>query len=274
MKRNEIIPRARSRISDAWVASIRKASLSALREIRAQAVKAVENGTRDFAPYKAKWAAILTKAQDVYAMAMALDAWKLADVELGKRAAIQEAKAMLPKRAEDALKVARAERERMEREQPYPVIGAAPVAGQFENEVLITRKLRAPIADYMRETSALETETSIRQLNAIVKKGWAENKTVAEVAKMIARETDADDVRAELMARTLTIWSYNEGAQESYKDAGVTENEWLVTEDDALCDECAELDGEKRPLGEDFGTGVTHPPLHPNCRCALLPVLE
>jgi hypothetical protein len=99
-----------------------------------------------------------------------------------------------------------------------------------------------------------------------------------------------------LIARTETIRASNAGAEESYKQSGVvTSKEWLVTADDRLCPACAEMDGEIIELGENyynkgdemsFGSGdeqgtlvfdygaVAHPPLHPNCRCTLVPVVD
>jgi hypothetical protein len=95
--------------------------------------------------------------------------------------------------------------------------------------------------------------------------------------------------RAMLMARTATIWSYNEGAKLRYEDAGVTVMEWNAATDLATCPFCEELDGRRIPtrsnffdsgdalrVGDaemDFPSGIDHPPLHPNCRCSLIPVL-
>jgi hypothetical protein len=39
------------------------------------------------------------------------------------------------------------------------------------------------------------------------------------------------------------------------------------------CDECAENDGEVVPIGGTFPSGDDQPPVHPHCRCALLPVI-
>jgi hypothetical protein len=29
-----------------------------------------------------------------------------------------------------------------------------------------------------------------------------------------------------------------------------------------------------QPIGTDFGDGVTEPPMHPNCTCAISPVID
>ena len=62
------------------------------------------------------------------------------------------------------------------------------------------------------------------------------------------------------------------GAVTAYKDAGVTDVEW-VTHSGNPCPACVEAAGSgPRPPGEPFpGTGVASPPAHPNCLCALVP---
>ncbi len=49
---------------------------------------------------------------------------------------------------------------------------------------------------------------------------------------------------------------------------------WDATFDSRTCDWCEDLDGEVRQPGEEFEEGVLHPPLHPNCRCAIVPWQE
>jgi len=102
--------------------------------------------------------------------------------------------------------------------------------------------------------------------------------------------------RANMMARTGTIWSFNEGAQARYREAGVTYKQWLATEDDLTCEYCMEMDGDIVGVDGEFADagagvasidptvqsrlkipaefGVEHPPLHPYCRCTIVPVIE
>ena len=51
----------------------------------------------------------------------------------------------------------------------------------------------------------------------------------------------------------------------------VAEKEWLTAPE--CCDICDEMNGKTAPLDEDFEGGVSLP-LHPNCRCTVLPVLK
>lgn len=92
--------------------------------------------------------------------------------------------------------------------------------------------------------------------------------------KLAARLTDRVDhigkARAATMARTETITAFNQGAELRYAQAGVTTLEWLSAHDPPrVCEECLALDGTT------FRVKSNHPrpPLHPNCRCTVIPVM-
>ncbi len=91
------------------------------------------------------------------------------------------------------------------------------------------------------------------------------------------------------IARTDSVWAYGEGEIATYIDAGIEKKRWLVTEDDLLCPYCLKFDAmvvgvntvfvkEGRRVAIDGGRrmgaakwDIPPPPLHPNCRCALVP---
>lgn len=100
-----------------------------------------------------------------------------------------------------------------------------------------------------------------------------------------------------MIARTGVVWANNEGAMERYRKAHVTKKQWWTVDDDLTCPFCAGLHEEVVSIEVDYlGPGDTltamttdaagepkevsmrgpawaigHPPLHPNCRCAILP---
>lgn len=76
--------------------------------------------------------------------------------------------------------------------------------------------------------------------------------------------------RAETIARTEVAAADVAGNLIGWKESGVvTGKEWKTG--GGACDECEELDGVVVDLDDDFPDG--DPPLHPNCRCDVLPVL-
>ena len=99
--------------------------------------------------------------------------------------------------------------------------------------------------------------------------------------------------RATLIARTETIWAFNEGAVQGYRQSGVVEaKEWLTSWDEQTCEFCSSMDGtivgldlSFLEMGTDFVgerggilnnsyENTDHPPIHPRCRCTIIPVLH
>jgi SPP1 gp7 family putative phage head morphogenesis protein len=95
-----------------------------------------------------------------------------------------------------------------------------------------------------------------------------------EGIEKIARDIDesVDGIgrdRARVMARTETMYSFNTAAKIQYEKIGVTEVEWYTSHLENVCDECDALDRQR------FSIDDAPPiPLHPNCPCILLPVIE
>ena len=68
------------------------------------------------------------------------------------------------------------------------------------------------------------------------------------------------------MARAVSV-----ATVEAYKDFGVEQYEWLSLDPCEVCSENS--DAGPIAMGEEFPSGDTEPPAHPNCRCTVLPVI-
>jgi SPP1 gp7 family putative phage head morphogenesis protein len=83
-----------------------------------------------------------------------------------------------------------------------------------------------------------------------------------------------DHVQSASRALTIAITETNRvasyAAMETYKEFGLEKHEWLPINP---CDVCALNDGAVVNIGSPFPSGVIQPPQHPNCRCALIPVI-
>ena len=75
--------------------------------------------------------------------------------------------------------------------------------------------------------------------------------------------------RAQMIARTETARAQNIGYVMGMEELGIGQLEHSVHFDDRLCEICAPLDGKKYTISE----GRDAIPVHPNCRCAVLPVI-
>ncbi|GAJ11721.1 unnamed protein product, partial [marine sediment metagenome] len=97
--------------------------------------------------------------------------------------------------------------------------------------------------------------------------------------------------RAEMIARSETIYASNAGAELGYMQSGVVEGKkWLTAVDERTCNLCLDMDGRTAILGstfdieslkEDYGWEfdyskgeMPHPPLHPRCRCTIIPIVK
>lgn len=73
---------------------------------------------------------------------------------------------------------------------------------------------------------------------------------------------------ASTLARTELAHIYTQSTIEKYREAGITHYKFLATPDERECSQCQELNGKTFPLDE------VKIPVHPNCRCTTLAVLE
>lgn len=216
----------------------------------------------------------LIAAKGDWPLAFAVDGWNIAGVMLGKRAFILDLEAKI-----DA--------------------GKAGVSTNFDGaDELVANHLRANVQRYIEETSKLESKTTAKKFNALYRAALTvvdddgAGLTPAGLAKTILEEGLAwSGTRANLMARTVTNWGYNEGAVALYETEGIQKAEWVSTIDEVVGEWDASLNGKVVPLntpfvaaGESFVDSkgkvqsvdfdIYHPPLHPNCRCTVVPVVE
>lgn len=118
-------------------------------------------------------------------------------------------------------------------------------------------------------------ETTREDLRKTLAEGLEKGESIEQLKKRVqAVYADASSSRAKTISRTEVLRSTNAATLEAYKQSGVvTKKEW-VTELDGDIDICESLDGEVRDLNKDFSVGVDFPPVHPNCRCTTVPVIE
>lgn len=96
------------------------------------------------------------------------------------------------------------------------------------------------------------------------------------------------DYRSERIARSEVIRASNFATNEAYIQSGVVESkEWLTAMDERVCPYCNAMNGRTVGLKTDFlkdgdtvegytvdYENVAAPPLHPSCRCTIVPVIK
>lgn len=94
-----------------------------------------------------------------------------------------------------------------------------------------------------------------------------------QCADMIQKEMNSSYSSAIRLARTEINHICNEAAADAYKDEGIEYYQFLATLDERTSEICQELDGQIFPISEKQ-VGVNCPPMHPNCRSTIVPVIN
>lgn len=116
--------------------------------------------------------------------------------------------------------------------------------------------------------------TTREKLRTALSEGVKEGEGVKELSKRVSNLFKTRrGYEAERIARTEILDVSSKADLEAFAQSGVVEKkEWLTTP--GACEICSALDGEVVELRKPFSAGFDAPPAHPNCRCALLPVIE
>jgi len=77
--------------------------------------------------------------------------------------------------------------------------------------------------------------------------------------------------RSVMIARTETADALQNAFMDRAKDMNITGKEWVVTDPCPICEENG--NAGVIPIDKPFPSGDMRPPAHPNCRCALAPVM-
>lgn len=151
------------------------------------------------------------------------------------------------------------------------------------------------------ESAAATTGTRLQNIfaraSAYFDSETNQGRTPKEIAAQILEEGITQCAsRAEMLAHNGAIWAYNEGAVQRYAAEGIEVEEWLTADDDLRCPFCADMNGKRISTGDAFfqagdkftiegagalkipggakGFDVRHPPLHPRCRCTIIPIVD
>ena len=150
------------------------------------------------------------------------------------------------------------------------------------------------VESYSEKLARQVTRTTGKEIAEVIRtaraEGWAETKLRDEVRAVLNR---AANERAPVIGMSEAVRMTNIGAMLAYQQAGFQYKRWVAVGDNRTCAFCMALDGKIIPMAEPFARvgdvirgmddkgqevemKVTYmdamsPPLHPNCRCVLLP---
>ncbi len=146
-------------------------------------------------------------------------------------------------------------------------IGVEAVIGEGPADWRVIDTLKVRNLAALRGINDEMNKTIISELTDGINRG----ESIPKLAKRITDSVNSIGIRrATVMARTETLYAFNTATEIRYGQAGIEKMEWLTAHDERLCPQCAPLDGEV------FSIDSRHerPPLHPACRCTLIPVFK
>ena len=112
-----------------------------------------------------------------------------------------------------------------------------------------------------------------QDLKQILKAGLIRGDSLHDMAVKLNDKVNKGYSNAKRLVHTETCWVQNQATLNSYKDAEVEKYEFMAFIDGKTSPQCRKLDGKVFKLDE-AQAGVNLPPLHPNCRSTVIPIIE
>lgn len=134
-----------------------------------------------------------------------------------------------------------------------------------------------PLQDFLAQRSKFFSDsingTTKDDLLSSIQEGISQSESLDQLSQRISDVYGiAKGSRTDMIARTEVAASSNFGAVQAYKQAGVTKQQWIVV--DPEDEDCLENDGVIVDIGDEFPSGDTEAPIHPNCQCTTVPVFD
>jgi uncharacterized protein with gpF-like domain len=162
-------------------------------------------------------------------------------------------------------------------------------AGSDGNEFHMSSNIISQLESSTRRMATNFNDETLAALNTTLAQGIQSGEGISDLKSRINEVyDDLDGYRAERIARTETLKASNHATEDAYKQTGyVVGKQWVVNPDAcAICEEfegvTVELDqpfinqGDSVDYGDNQNFAVDYedietPPLHPNCRCTIIP---
>ncbi len=102
--------------------------------------------------------------------------------------------------------------------------------------------------------------------------GFLSGSTSSKMGKTLQVRFEVGSFEARRLVRTETNYLANQAEQQSYKDAGIDQYQYVATLDSKTSTICERLDGKRFDIDKSQ-PGVNCPPMHPNCRSTTVAVI-
>lgn len=116
------------------------------------------------------------------------------------------------------------------------------------------------------------TTMLLQELNEGLVNAAITGKGTKELTQTLMERFGVSYNRAKSVVVTEMTHIQTQATKDRYEGYGLTEYEFLDTEDEKTCEICKALDGKRFKLSE-LQEGVNAPSIHPMCRCVITPVI-
>ncbi len=113
----------------------------------------------------------------------------------------------------------------------------------------------------------------LNYINNDLAKGLIKGDSIQRMSADLMNRCNVLYYQASRLVRTETNYVMNQGHKNGYKDAGITHFKFLSYLDHRTSPQCTELDGQVVAI-EDAQVGTNMPPMHPNCRSTIIPIIK
>lgn len=142
---------------------------------------------------------------------------------------------------------------------------------------LVSEQMRRRVANNVERFTRSMLDTDREHLTNIISDGIANGQSILEIRNAITADLDQyNKMQAQRIGRTEVLRASNQSALDAWQQSGVVEGKQWITA--GATDECADYEGKIEMLSGNFYSDTDEfadgdPPLHPNCKCTLIPIL-
>lgn len=165
-------------------------------------------------------------------------------------------------------------------------------AGDAKDDFRMTAQYQDYVTNSTAKMASNFNDETLAKLNTTLGEGIQNGESLSKLTSRVdSVYADGRGYRNERLARTETLKASNQATLEAYRQTGYVKGiQWYVNPD--ACEICQEVEGKTVELDAgffsqgdsvDYGDGESYalnyddvdaPPLHPNCRCTILPMTE
>jgi SPP1 gp7 family putative phage head morphogenesis protein len=129
-------------------------------------------------------------------------------------------------------------------------------------------------ANYAAKRAATQVvdinRTTLKLMRDAIRRGIEDQLGTVGLGNLLQDEVlEMSTYRSQMIATTEMNDAFSQAALEKITANGYEWKRWITSP--LACDECVDVDEEVVAADDIFSIGVSRPPAHPNCRCAIVP---